>query len=128
MTNWISWRTRAVGDSGVFPFVIWLVPEAKRKDKIELATRRLPDDTKHGILHVRQQVLRIDGQLQIGPVKTKAGRRDLPLPPLASDPLLEVQRAANSKGMYADTNLVFTTRSRQPVEPQNLYRSFKRIC
>lgn len=33
-------------DDGVFPFVIWLVPDAKRRDKFEQATRRLTSDAR----------------------------------------------------------------------------------
>jgi len=85
-------------------------------------------DVERGILRVRQQVLRIGSQLQVGPVKTKAGRRDLPLPPLARAPLLEARQVAANSEVGAGSGLVFTTRSGQPIDPQDLYRSFKRIC
>ena len=76
---------------------------------------------------------RIKGKLLIGPVKTRAGKRDLPLLGLASDALmirrgtqfLNCERLGES---WTDTGLVFTTVTGHPVEPRNLNRSFARIC
>jgi integrase len=45
-------------------------------------------DLDNGTLHIRQQIQRIQGQLHIGPVKTRAGSRDLPLIGLAKDALV----------------------------------------
>ena len=42
-------------------------------------------------IRIRQQVLRVKGRLWTGPVKTAAGRRDLPLLQLASD-VLSIRR------------------------------------
>jgi integrase len=90
-------------------------------------------DLDNGALRIRQQIQRIQGQLHIGPVKTRAGSRDLPLIGLAKDALtarLEAQEADRAKlgRAWADTGLVFTTRTGRPVEPRNLVRSFARIC
>jgi integrase len=83
-------------------------------------------------LHVRQQVQRIQGELRFGPVKTQAGKRDLPLIGLTKEALRirrEQQAADRAKlgNAWADTRLVFTTRTGRPVEPRNLVRSFARI-
>ena len=84
------------------------------------------------MIHVRQQIHRSQGQLRIGPVKTRAGSRDLPLIGLARGALLareEQQQADRIKlgSAWADTGLVFTTRTGRPIEPRNLVRSFVRI-
>jgi integrase len=44
-------------------------------------------DFDAGIIHVRQQILRVRGELQFGPVKTHAGQRTLPLLDLARQAL-----------------------------------------
>jgi hypothetical protein len=54
-------------------------------------------------------------------VKTKAGNRDLPIPPLAHTALLmrRQQQAADKEAFgraWTDTGLVFTTRSGLPVD------------
>ena len=74
-----------------------------------------------------------ESRLQLGPVKSAAGRRDLPLLPLASEVLdLRIQAQAADRAelgrAWIDNGLVFTTRTGRPVEPRNLARSFHRIC
>jgi integrase len=76
------------------------------------------------VLRIRQQVQRVGGELRQGPVKTRAGRRDLPLLGTVRDVLM-LERIRQEGG---GEGLVFTTRSGQPIEPRNLVRSFQRIC
>jgi integrase len=90
-------------------------------------------DVDGDTVHIRQQIQRIQGKLHIGPVKTRAGNRDLPLLGLARNALAARREAQNADRArlgtaWADTGLVFTTRTGQPVEPSNLVRSFRRIC
>ena len=90
-------------------------------------------DQADGEIRIRQQVQRSRGQLWTGPVKTAAGRRDLPLLPLARDVLdLRSQAQAADRAelgsAWQDNGLIFTTRTGRPVEPRNLTRSFHRIC
>ena len=75
----------------------------------------------------------MSGELRTGPVKTRAGNRDLPIPSLANAALLirQQQQVADREVFgraWQDTGLVFTTRSGRPIEPRNLVRSFRRIC
>ena len=75
----------------------------------------------------------MSGELRPGPVKTNAGRRDLPLLPIASNALL-IRRQAQAADRaelgraWQETGLIFTTRTGRPIEPRNLVRSFRRIC
>jgi integrase len=90
-------------------------------------------DLDAGRLRIRQQLQRIGGQLRLGPVKTRAANRDLPIPAMARTALLvrQQQQASDKAALgraWNDTGLVFTTRSGLPVEPRNLVRSFRRIC
>jgi integrase len=90
-------------------------------------------DQEDNEVHVRQQIQRVNGELRIGPVKTAAGRRDLPLLALASEALAirsNAQAADRSElgRAWQDTGLIFTTKTGRPIEPRNLVRSFQRIC
>ncbi len=82
------------------------------------------------MIHVRQQLIRAGHLLQLGPVKTTAGRRKLPLLGIARDALLAQQTAAmpgSSGNSWERHELVFTTRTGNPIETRNLARSFERI-
>jgi integrase len=90
-------------------------------------------DFEAGTIHIRQQLQRIRGELQLGPIKTHAGQRDLPLLDLARQ-VLELQAAQQAAcrtdmgSAWPESGLVFTTRTGRPVEPRNFVRSFRRIC
>lgn len=94
-------------------------------------------DFPRGTLNIRQQVQRVGRMLYQGPVKTKAGERDLPLVDLARSVLLDrrmaqVRQRANAKGDWVGCapgeGLVFTSRNGRPVEPRSLARTFQKIC
>lgn len=86
-------------------------------------------DFDAGTIQVRQQLQRIQGRLILGPVKTRARQRDMPLLDLARQ-ALEAQAAysADMGSAWPPTDLVFTTRTGRPIEPRNLVRSFRRLC
>jgi len=90
-------------------------------------------DFDKSAIHVCQQLQRVRGELSLGPVKTHAGNRTLPMPDIVRDVLrLRADQQATDKLVlgpaWPDTDLVFTTRTGRPVEPRNLVRSFRRIC
>jgi hypothetical protein len=76
-------------------------------------------------LHIEQQVFRAGGRVQIGPVKTKAGERDLPLLEVVSQFLINWQRQHDN---FVPDGLAFTTSTGQPIEPQNYTRTFQQLC
>lgn len=94
-------------------------------------------DFEKRLLHIRQQLQRVGGELRIGDLKTDAGRRVEPLTDAALQ-LLQQQREAQLatreaaggawQGDSTEVGLVFTTKSGRPVEPRNFFRSFQRIC
>lgn len=93
-----------------------------------LGLRRQDIDFDVRVIRVRPQIQRIQGQLHIGPVKPRAGNRDLPLIGLAKAALAvrrERQESdrANLGRCWTDTGLVFTTRTGRPIEPRNLVRA-----
>ena len=83
---------------------------------------------------VRQQVQRVKGELRLYPVKTTAGRRDLPLLLGLVADALEIRRAVQAADRaelgraWQDTGLIFSTKTGRPIGPRNLVRSFRRIC
>ncbi|WP_431774556.1 tyrosine-type recombinase/integrase [Streptomyces cucumeris] len=79
-------------------------------------------DTANSELHVHQQVFRAGGGLHQGPVKTQAGKRDLPLLGTVTRVLLPL------RGSKTGEELVFTASTGKPVEPQNFSRAFQQIC
>lgn len=80
-------------------------------------------DFEQDIIHVRQQLQRIQGVLQTGPVKTSAGRRDLPLLPNIREMLLQLREM---RAPDAD-ELVLLSSTGTPVDPKNFVRTFHEI-
>lgn len=121
----------AASDDPLYPaFVLLLVYGLRRGEVLGLDWQDVDFDSDE--LNVRQHLLRAAGELQLGPVKTRAGRRTLPLLPIARDAFKRQQeRQAADRERAGDdwhgTGLVFTTRSGRPVEPRNLVRSFERL-
>ena len=116
----------------LYPAFVLLLLYGMRRGEV-LGLRWQDVDLDDGVFRVRQQLQRVSGSLQAGPVKTKAGNRDLPIPSLARAALLsrQEQQVADRQAFgraWQDTGLVFSTRSGLPIEPRNLIRSFRRIC
>lgn len=116
----------------LYPAFVLLLLYGMRRGEV-LGLRWQDVDVDEGTLRIRQQIGRVSGELRTGPVKTRAGNRDLPIPSLARSALLirQQQQIADRDVLgraWQDTGLVFTTRSGRPIEPRNLVRSFRRIC
>jgi integrase len=79
-------------------------------------------DFPAGEIHIRQQVQQVKGVLYQAPLKTKAGKRDLPLLPAARR-LLIAQQARQD----VSASLVFTSDDGGPVHPQTISRCFIRL-
>jgi integrase len=110
-------------------FVLMLVYGLRRGEVLGLAWPEV--DFGNATLHIRQQLFRAGGVLQLGPVKTAAGRRELPLLGIARDALKAhsaMQVIGAPHRAWSRHDLVFTTGSGHPVEPQNLACSFHRIA
>lgn len=79
-------------------------------------------DFSTGEIHIRQQVQYAKGQLYVAPLKTNAGKRNLPLL-AAARILLTNQR----ERITDDTGLVFTSSDGGPVRPRAFSRYFERF-
>jgi integrase len=112
-------------------FMLLLLYVLRRGEVLGLRWRDVDEDD--GEIRIRQQVQRMRGELQLYSVTTAAGRRDLPLLPVALT-VLDLRRHAQAADRaelgraWQDNRLVFTTKTGRPVEPRNLVRSFHRIC
>lgn len=118
----------ARGDRLYPAFVLLLVYGLRRGEVLGFSWHDV--DLERGVLRIRQQLLRARGRLQLGPVKTNAGRRDLPLLGVARSVLLqhaELKVLGTASHEWTPHDLVFTTRTGRPVAPRNLARSFHRI-
>ncbi|GAB3172295.1 site-specific integrase [Myceligenerans halotolerans] len=116
-------------------FVLLALYGLRRGEAIGIRWRDV--DFGRGVLHIRQQVQRIEGELQQVELKTDSSRRDEPLLASAREALLhqrDVQADLRAEagdawqGTGDDNELVFTTRSGRPLESHNVARSFMRIC
>jgi integrase len=87
-------------------------------------------DFTRDTIFICQQVQRYRGGLITGPVKTAAGKRFLPLIPTVRAQLVAYHLArygeapGNSSG---NTELLFTSATGRPIEPNNFVRSFHAI-
>jgi integrase len=121
----------STGDPLHSAFVLLVVYGLRRGEVLGLRWDDIDFDA--GIIHIRQQIQRVRGELQLGPVKTHAGQRtlpllDLPRQALAAQASRQVAHQADMGSAWPGNGLVFTTRTGRPVEPRNFVRSFRRIC
>jgi integrase len=101
----------------------------------ELAGLRWQDiDTDAGLLHVRQNLVSVGGELALGPPKTRAGLRSLPL---AIDPGFGAALREHRKrqmadrmaaGTWTETELVLATATGEPVQPWVLSCRFTELA
>jgi integrase len=110
-------------------FVLLLLYGLRRGEVLGLSW---PDvDFDRNTIRVRQQLIRAANRLQLGPVKTAAGQRGLPLLGIARQALIYQEGMRVLPGpdtAWSRHDLVFCTKNGLPVEPRNLARSFERIC
>lgn len=82
-------------------------------------------DFERSVIHVRQQLQRIDHVLTVGPVKTSAGRRDLPLLPHLRQLLLG--RLASLSTAPDEQTFVLLSATGAPVDPKTFVQAFQKI-
>jgi integrase len=116
----------------LYPAFLLLVLYGLRRGEV-LGLRRSDIDFGEGVIHIRQQVQRVSGQLLVGPTKTPASRRSLPLVEIVRAPLAQLRdqqttdrQHSGGPSHYAD--LVFRTATGRPIEPRNLVRTFDSLC
>lgn len=82
---------------------------------------------KTNVLSIRGQLVRADGALRLGPVKTRAGNRDLPLSWNLRRVLMERRELVKDDlGEYPTDGLVFGSTTGKPQDPDAFYATFRR--
>lgn len=118
-----------------YPAYAMLLLYGMRRGEV-LGLRWCDVDFARGELHIRQQLQRIGRTLEQGPVKTAAGRRDLPLIAALREALMchyaaqhggELDAASIAERAAPDQGLVFLSATRTPVDPRNFVRTFHEI-
>jgi integrase len=118
-------------DHPLYPaFVLMLLYGLRRGEVLGLSWDEV--DLETDVLSIQRQVQRVEGALALVDVKTRAGRRSLPLLPWARDALIEQAawqsgKKRRAKGEWTETGLVFTTRTGKAIQPRSLSRSFERL-
>src|SRR5262245_30342608 len=90
-------------------------------------------DLANGVVHVGRSLQRVDGRLVLVPTKTRRSRRTVPLGPVLTKTLREHRARQTAEPMAAgsrwqDPDLVFTTLSGTPLEPNDISKRFPKLC
>jgi integrase len=91
-------------------------------------------DLEAGTLAVRQSLSRVKGKgLVFGPVKSRAGKRTLVLPPKLLAELKAHRQRQNAERLaardwYDDADLVFAREDGRPIDPKIDWREWKALC
>jgi len=83
-------------------------------------------DFEGSTFDVRQQLQDVKGTVEVGPLKTSASRRGLPLIKVAADALAALQNQLD--GPASTHDLVFTSTAGTPLNPRNFGRTFRQLC
>jgi len=86
-------------------------------------------DISAGVLHVRNQLQRIDGHLNLVEPKTERSRRTLVIPPTITNGLRDHERRQLAERLWAgsrwiESGLVFTNSLGGPLPARNVIREF----
>ncbi len=112
---------------------IWLVFLATGMRKGEVLGLRWQDaDLVRQVLHVRQTVGVLRGRVEVKPPKSKAGRREVPIPaPVVA--ALQAHRARQNERRLAlgeawnDHDLIFPSATGNPLHPSGLLDDYNRL-
>jgi len=127
----------AVSDPLYAAFLLLIVYGMRRGEVLGLRWQDV--DWQQNKLRVRQQLQQIHSELSIGPVKTNAGERDLPLLQQTREALSRHQAAAaaieilptgEASAVQSTGNdvLVFLSEAHTPIWPRNFVRRFHQLC
>ncbi|MEU1231459.1 tyrosine-type recombinase/integrase [Streptomyces sp. NPDC005828] len=112
-------------------FVLAIALGFRRGEVVGLRWENVDLDKRE--IRVRTQRQRVAGEVYEDDPKGRRRKQTLPLPAICVAPLrwqrLKQAAARESAGeKWTETGYVFTTRTGQPIEPRNLYRSFTRVA
>jgi integrase len=111
-------------------FIVMLTTGMRRGEAIGLRWEDV--DLKKGVISVRQQVQRINGELKATEVKTERSRRSINLAKPTVVALKEHKAAQRAERLasaaWTDTDYVFTTVLGTPLDPRNVAKQFESNC
>ncbi|MFB7825818.1 tyrosine-type recombinase/integrase [Streptomyces hydrogenans] len=112
-------------------FVLAIALGFRRGEVVGLRWENVDLDKRE--IRVRTQRQRVAGEVYEDDPKGRRRKQTLPLPAICVAPLrwqrLKQAAARERAGeKWTETGYVFTTRTGQPIEPRNLYRSFTRVA
>src|SRR5665213_1333697 len=111
-------------------FIVMLTTGMRRGEAIGLRWEDV--DLKKGVISVRQQVQRINGELKATEVKTERSRRSINLAKPTVVALREHKAAQRAERLasaaWTDTGYVFTTGIGTPLDPRNVAKQFESNC
>ncbi|MER5739810.1 tyrosine-type recombinase/integrase [Streptomyces sp. NPDC002262] len=112
-------------------FVLAIALGFRRGEVVGLRWENVDLDKRE--IRVRTQRQRVAGEVYEDDPKGRRRKQTLPLPSICVAPLrwqrLKQAAARERAGeKWTETGYVFTTRTGQPIEPRNLYRSFTRVA
>ncbi|NUK70665.1 site-specific integrase [Streptomyces lunaelactis] len=127
----LSFLSAARKDPLYAAFVLAIALGFRRGEVVGLRWENL--DLEKREIRVRTQRQRVRGESYEDDPKGRRRKQTLPLPAMCVAPLRwqRMRQAAQRDRAGADwkeTGYVFTTRTGQPIEPRNLYRSFTRVA
>jgi integrase len=111
-------------------FMLMLMTGMRRGEALGLRWENI--DLKKGVISIRQQLQRIDGQLKITEVKTEKSRRAINLSMSMVQELkihkLSQAKARRESAIWQDTGFVFTSTIGTPLDPRNVAKRFDSAC
>ncbi|MHB1486746.1 MAG: site-specific integrase [Acidimicrobiales bacterium] len=111
-------------------FTVMLTTGLRRGEAIGLRWEDV--DLEKGVISVRQQVQRINGELKATEVKTERSRRSVNLAKPTVVALKEHKARQTSERLaslaWTDTGYVFTTGLGTPLDPRNVAKQFESNC
>ena len=111
-------------------FTVMLTTGMRRGEALGLRWEDV--DLKKGVISVRQQLQRINGELKATEVKTERSRRSINLAKPTVVALKEYKAAQREERLasaaWTDTGYVFTTGIGTPLDPRNVAKQFESNC
>ena len=111
-------------------FMLMLMTGVRRGEALGLRWEDV--DLKKGVISIRQQMQRIDGELKATEVKTEKSRRSINLPKSMVEEL-KAHKSAQAKSrletaVWHETGFVFTSTVGTPLDPRNVAKRFTSVC
>jgi len=111
-------------------FMLMLMTGVRRGEALGLRWGDV--DLKKGVISIRQQLQRIDGELKATEVKTEKSRRSINLPKSMVDEL-KAHKSTQTKSrlespIWRETDFVFTSTVGTPLDPRNVAKRFTSAC